>query len=82
MALKSYILEKPYFDSKAARFYKAGDKIALDPKDPAVALCVDPSAPVRLPDEEDDQQEAEVTEKPAVAAPPVKGRKSATSLMG
>lgn len=81
MALKSYILAKKYFDSKAARFYQAGDKIALDPKDPAVALCIDPSAPVRLPEDEDEQEEV-VTEKPAVVPPPAKSRKSTASLMG
>lgn len=74
---KVYILDKPYFDSKAARFYAAGEKIVLDPKDPAVALCVDPSAPVRTPDD----VEEEVTEKPTMP-PATKGRKSTASLMG
>ena len=86
---KRYILEKDYFDSSAARLYKAGESIVLDDKDAAVIHCTTPAAAAK-------KAAAEVAGDPADAgvedaaeipeggepAPKAKSRKGAASLMG
>lgn len=58
MANNTYVLEHDYFGADA-RLYKRGEKIVLDEKDSAVALCAPlgtkslPDAPAPAADEEE-----------------------------